>query len=54
MGHGIDALGLIASTAVLAIAAGMLLGRLEDIIESSRERQPARLRAGRAAERQGQ
>jgi hypothetical protein len=45
MGHGIDALGLIASTAVLAIAAGMLLGRLEDIIESSRERQPARLRA---------
>lgn len=44
MENGIDALGLIASVGLLAVAAGMFLGRLENILESSRARQPARLR----------
>jgi hypothetical protein len=42
MGQGIDALSLIASAAVLAVAAGMLLGRLGHISESSRERMAVR------------
>lgn len=42
MENGIDALGLIASVGLLAVAAGMFLGRLENILESSRARQPAR------------
>lgn len=38
MGQGINAIGLIVSAAGLAVLAGILLGRLEDILEASRRR----------------
>jgi hypothetical protein len=38
MGQGIDAIGLIVSAAAMAVLAGIVLGRLEDILEASRRR----------------
>lgn len=51
MGQGIDAIGLIVIAAAMAVAAGILLGRLEDLLEASRRRVYARASRQEAAQR---